>query len=479
MRDTTRILSGILCLSTILSAAASGMCTSPGPICVSFGGTPVVFYGKVLSTVPSDEQVPFVQDGKTIYAVDHIQTVRFAVIDGFKGVDGTEAVIHMGKNCGECYYPFVQDSSYLVFAYPDKQRGGFTTSTCSPNHIVNSESDSDLQFLRGLKTAPLGARIFGGVYRPRGTTDRQSIHPNGIAGVSVKLQGQDSEQSRQTDSAGHFEFAGLAPGQYTVAADIPAGLVAPYNPFKVRVVERGCAEVSFSAQNDTSISGTVFGPNGSPLNHVHLEIIPAAKAAHPGPFDPVFCCLYTDEQGHYSYSQIHPGNYIVGIHISRPPDRASPYPRFYSPDTEDVSTANVIKVEYGQAVKDVDIHIQKQLPPRNVDVYVTWPDGTPAKSATVMVEDAELLMPPEGYAIGPGDEPNLTNPTDEAGHTVLHLLVGNDFWVDAMENTGSTGQKCGGPFRVKVDENTPAIKLVIDRSIGNCFAYLNPRFGGR
>ncbi len=476
MHTTMRILSSVMCLITMIAGTVRATCVMPGPLCESYAGTPVLFYGRVVSSVLTEEQVPFTQDGKTIFLTDQKQVVNFSVIDGFEGVEGTEAVIRMSTNCDECNYPFVPGSSYLVFAEINKQTGGFTTSRCSPNHIVTSDADPDLLFLRGLKTAPLAARIFGGVYRPRGDSDRTSRNPNGIPGMSVKLEGPGGEQTKITDAAGHYEFTGLVAGQYTVTGQIPSGLVAPYDPLKVTVVERGCREVGFYAQNGTAISGAVYGPDGLPANHVHIDIIPADKAAQSSPFDLVSCCTYTDDQGHYRFPQIHPGNYIVGIHIIHPPDRAAPYPKVYSPGVEDLAAASVIRVQFGESVDDADIHIPRQLIPRTLDVYVTWPDGSPAKLALVLVQDAERHTMPETPVIGSPDEFASGASTDGSGHAVLHLLEGDDFWVDAMVNTGQTGQKCGGPARVLVAKDTEPVRLVITHGIGNCFAYLDPNF---
>jgi len=470
MRRVVRIFSSILCLVTMISGIAEGVCVAPGPVCEEYVHTAVLFFGKPTSMVKTDEQTPVLVNGKTVISHMDVETVQFDVIEAYKGIEETTAVIRMSGNCAECYYPFKEGNSYLVFAGIDKETGAFTTSECSPTYLVKSDTDPGLQFLRGLKTAPPTARIFGGVYWPRDGSGGPNWKTGGVADVSVKLQGPNGNQSVQTDANGKYEFAGLTPGEYSLTAEIPRGLIGLYQPVKVMTWERGCAQRDFYTAHDTSISGTVYGPDGAPLNHVHIDVISPEKAAHPDPFSRVNCCVFTDAQGHYRIPNLHPGNYIVGIHIFNPPDIGTPYPRVYLPGEGDLANAKTIKVDYGTSTENADIHIARKLAARDVDVYVSLPDGTPAKSAMVMAEDAELQTVPEV---------NVNVNTDETGHAVLHLLEGDDFWIDAMV-TDSGRQRCGGPARVKIEKDKEAepVKLVIQHGIGNCFAYLDPRFHG-
>ncbi len=200
-------------------------------------------------------------DGKTEYLPDQYEKVRFAVTDGFKGVDGANAEIRMSLNCdGECYFPFEVGSSYLVFAEIRKDTGSFTTSGCSLTRLVTSDVDPDLVFLRGLKTAPPTARILGGVYLPRDNSSRQSRFPNGIANVLVTLQGPAGGQATQTNARGEFEFPEIPAGDYTVTAEIPAGLVVQYPPRKMHVVERSCAEANFFTAREAKDPRNNFWP---------------------------------------------------------------------------------------------------------------------------------------------------------------------------------------------------------------------------
>ena len=247
-----RITSSVLCLLSIVAANADGICIGHGPVCEVYVHTPAVFFGRAVSRTLGEEIIPVTKDGKTEYLPDQYEKVRFAVIDGFKGVEGADAELRMALNCeGECYFPFEVGSTYLVFAEIRKGTGSFTTSGCSLTHLVTSDVDPDLVFLRGLKTAPPTARILGGVYLPRDNSSRRSKFPNGIANVSVTLQGPTGAQTTQTNARGEFEFPEIPAGVYTVSAEIPAGLVVQYPPHKMHVVERSCAEANFFTARET------------------------------------------------------------------------------------------------------------------------------------------------------------------------------------------------------------------------------------
>jgi hypothetical protein len=246
MKTAVRIISSLLCVLTVIAADADGMCTGRGPVCAEYVYAQTVFFGKAVSKTGAEVKIQVTKDGKTEYFAPPYEKVQFAVSDGFKGVEGTEATIAMALNCGsDCYFPFEVGSYYLVFAETDRDTGLLTTNGCSLTHLVTSDVDPDLLFLSGLKTAPISARILGGVYLPRDNSSRTSKFPHGIPNVTVTLYGLSGAQATRTNARGQFEFAGIPAGDYTVSAEIPAGLVVQYPPRKIHVVDRSCAEANF------------------------------------------------------------------------------------------------------------------------------------------------------------------------------------------------------------------------------------------
>ena len=261
MKTAVRIISSVLCVLSIVAANADGMCIGHGPMCAEYIYAKVLFFGKAVNRVQVDERIPITRDGKTEYVIDQYEKVQFAVTDGFKGVEGPDATITMALNCAsECYFPFEVGSYYLVFAEIQKDTGFVTTNRCSLTRLVNSDVDPDLVFLRGLKTAPPTVRILGGVYLPRDNSSKRSKFPNGIANVAVTLQGPTGVQTTQTNARGEFEFPGMPAGDYTVTAEIPAGLVVQYPPRKIHVVERSCAEANFSTARESRDQRNNFWP---------------------------------------------------------------------------------------------------------------------------------------------------------------------------------------------------------------------------
>jgi hypothetical protein len=261
MKTAVRIISSLVCVLSIVATNANGMCVGHGPLCAEYLYTKVLFFGKVVNRAAVNERIPVTRDGKTEYLIDQYEKVQFAVTEGFKGIEGSDATITMALNCGsECYFPFEVGSYYLVFAEIQSGTGFLTTSGCSLTHLVTNDVDRDLVFLRGLKTAAPTARILGGVYLPRDDSSRRSKFPNGIANVLVTLHGPTAAQTARTNARGEFEFAGMPAGDYSVSAEIPAGLVVQYPPRKLHVVERSCAEANFFTARETKDQRNNFWP---------------------------------------------------------------------------------------------------------------------------------------------------------------------------------------------------------------------------
>src|SRR6185295_19166180 len=88
-------------------------CARPGPPCGSYGEASSVFLGRVVGSAERKSETDEAGT-KTVYDVG---TIRFLVLENFRGASGYEVEIHSGTGGGDCGYLFLRNESYLVYAY--------------------------------------------------------------------------------------------------------------------------------------------------------------------------------------------------------------------------------------------------------------------------------------------------------------------------------------------------------------------------
>ena len=163
------------------ASARSTTCMGPITVCTSFSANSIVFRGSLLEAIPIAGKcapVTYPDGSKTTACeVPITENFRFEALEAFKGAPGREIVITGGNN------QFRQGQEYIVFASPNAASQAPQTSICSGSHIIeNPERDADLAWLRGYRTAPPTATIFGKVVMGYGVT--------AIPSISIKLSGE-------------------------------------------------------------------------------------------------------------------------------------------------------------------------------------------------------------------------------------------------------------------------------------------------
>lgn len=100
---------------------------------------------------------------------------------------------------------------------------------------------------------PPAARITGVVRGTAGTP---------LAGIEVMISGPRVAVATATDAGGRYDFAGLAPGTYTVTARAPYGEGVGTRSYRVDVAEGATLTHDISLATTGSIGGVVRGPHG-------------------------------------------------------------------------------------------------------------------------------------------------------------------------------------------------------------------------
>ncbi len=205
----------------------------------SLQGEGAVFLGKVTAKVA---QARPDTGGAVDLPVGY--AVHFSVGESFYGVSdpGAEAVVYTGSGAGDCGYPFVVGTSYLVYAGSGGD-GRLSTGTCSGTkpEII---SGGILRQLRAIRDRGHGFELFGTVFvLPKGAGSGDQLESQPLDRVPVRAVGSHGSLfSTVTDQNGVYSFAWLPPDTYHLEEALPAGFTlaqgAAPQPFVITAADK-------------------------------------------------------------------------------------------------------------------------------------------------------------------------------------------------------------------------------------------------
>jgi Carboxypeptidase regulatory-like domain len=463
---------GVLIVFLYSGRALACGCEKPGPPCQAFGEASVVFIGTVKGfTEGARKQKP---DGEVDFTP---RLFRFSVEESFSGTPTKEAEVATSFGADNCGYPFVNGTSYLVYAYRDKKDSRLYTSSCTRTKRVASASE-DLQYLRGLASASRTVTISGkvGRYLSYPGSYAQAYVPK--EGALLSVEGAEQTKEVRTDASGSFEVTGLKPGSLKLKLHLPDELTAYRSERVLKFESGGCASEVFYVADNGRISGRVLDAEGNPVSGLGVVMLPLTGWA-------LNWYAKTDDEGRYKASSIPAGQYLVGINVRglprsldsaelpkdflcpncfiivenlRADEQASAYPRLFYPGVFQTAKAERLLLSPGQELRDVDF----RLPPRPAESIVKGrvlrADGTPAAGAQVSYRDVtyeDLIV--LGYGVR----------TNAQGEFSFKAYRGGRYVVDADYSSGDAPKTLGlaGPQTVVVTKPEESITLVIDRLI--------------
>jgi hypothetical protein len=185
--------------------------------------------------------------------------VHFTVEESFRGprVPGGEIVVDTGFGGGDCGYPFVPGTRYLVYASATGKR--LYAGICGETKPAVM-AEGVLRELRAIRDhKPLDA-IFGTVgMAPKGNGWDDLPETQPLAGIPVRATaGSGASFSTQTDRRGAYAFPSLPSGTYIIEPDLPTGFARPPAPLTAEVRAGGAAcRVDSFARPGGQITGTV------------------------------------------------------------------------------------------------------------------------------------------------------------------------------------------------------------------------------
>ncbi len=325
----------------------------------SFQGEGAVFLGKVTAKVAQARP-----DAGGAVELPVGYAVHFSVDESFYGgaEPGREEVVYTGSGFGDCGYPFVVGTSYLVYA-GSGGGGRLSTGTCSGTkpEII---SGGVLMQLRAIRDRGHGYDLFGTVFvLPKGAGSVDQIESQPLDRVPVRAVGNHGSLfSTVTDSHGAYSFDWLPPDTYKLQEALPAGFAlaqgAAPRPFVITAADKqvsnfGCL-VDVSVRPDCQISGTVVDATGARMpGFVTLEPADpkeAAAARQRGglPGDET-------EDGKFSLPHLPPGRYRL-VFIPKIGGHMNFRQKFYSPPSN-AANSDAIEISLGQHIDDVRFEI--------------------------------------------------------------------------------------------------------------------------
>ena len=464
-------------VSVVIAVLCSGRafgcgCEKPGPPCKAFGEASVVFIGTVTGlTEGARMQKP---DGEVDFTP---RLFRFSVEESFSGPPTKEAEVATGLGPDDCGYAFVNGASYLVYAYRDEKDNRLYTSSCTRTKRLANAS-KDIQYLRGLASAPSTVTISGKVQRhlSYAGNDAQANVPMG--GALLSVEGADQTKELRTDASGNFKVTGLKPGPLKLKLHLPDELTAYRSERALKFESGGCASEVFYVGDNGRISGRVLDAEGNPVSGLGVVMLPLTGWASNW-------YAKTDQEGRYKASSIPAGQYLVGINVRglprsvdsaelpkdflcpncfmivenlRADEQAGAYPRMFYPGVFQTAKAERLLLSPGQELRNVNFRLPPGPAESIVKGRILRADGTPAAGAQVSYRDVthEDLM-----VFNYGVRANAQ------GEFSFKAYRGGRYVIEADHSSGDARQTIGltEPQTMVVTKPEESITLVIKRFI--------------
>src|SRR3954469_5501798 len=312
------------------------------PACAAYWRADAVFIGRVTANV-------------ALQADGHPGEIltTLAVLQTFRGEQRASIVLR--EPYTTCSYDFRIDETYLVFASRSAE-GRLSASLCSGTKPL-AEAAKDIPAIEALPSLPPLGWIYGTVSRAVRDAETRGIRGGVSIGVPVTLTSAGTRASILTDQDGRFEFTDLTPGTYSVQVAVPATMRA-LGGGDVVVTARSCSPVYLQMVNTARVSGRLYLSDGSPPPRaLPIELLDAdATAAAPQLATPRI--TYSSAEGRFTFEQVQPGRYYLGMNTQYPPAVERPYaPRWY-PNAGSPTEAYLIDVGDGEQKTDFDFTLQ-------------------------------------------------------------------------------------------------------------------------
>ena len=423
-------------------------CPPSGPPCESVFQADAIFAGTVrsIAALPEDDLPPLPPGSSRI---PRTLRVEFVDVQTYRGNQSIVSVLtpDSGASCG---YQFKQGQRYLVYGTRQADGKELVTGICTRTRLL-ADAAEDLQFLQTLSdSSHPRARVLGTINgeRNRKSDDRKDYGP--IAEVFVSIVGAGGTFSASTDDRGRYEVA-VPPGKYDVTVVPSAEYSARYLHGTVEILDlRACAVADFHLRFDGQIRGVVRQSSGEPAANAQVQLIAADDAGKSGNIQGVN--VFSDAGGHFEFSEISPGRYVLGVDLVRRFDPKIVYPATFYPGTADLTMATIIQLDGGQHRDLEAMTLPAARRPFQLTGIVVHEDGRPEPGAFISLRDGIERF----RQVAGGIQTKADGSFSFVVHEGLSYTADAIYWDEAQRKQfiGSTG-------RFVVTQDTGPVKVVL------------------
>jgi hypothetical protein len=131
--------------------------------------------------------------------------------------------------------------------------------------------------------------------------------------------------------------------------------------FAVEVKPGGWSQQSdFRIRLDGRIGGRLYDPQGHLVaDGIDVELVPADSVGKK--FGEIKYLYASTRNGHYEFTGLLPGRYVIGVRLAHAPSPEAPYSTTYFPAGGDPAQALAITLDEGQRLTDIDMHLPARL----------------------------------------------------------------------------------------------------------------------
>jgi hypothetical protein len=174
------------------------------------------------------------------------------------------------------------------------------------------------------------------------------------------------------------------------------------------------------AQPDRRVYGHVYQADGSPGKGIRVVLLPAGSLKMPAEAPVVQTA--SDAKGRFEMKHVPPGEYYLGVNLDRPESVILPYARVFYPGTRDPEMASTIEIGEHETVVEADLPLPPPEAETSLSGVVLWPDGRPARGATLHLEDPRFA-----WMIN-----NVQATTDADGRFTVKCYDGTEYRLHAV-----------------------------------------------
>jgi hypothetical protein len=292
------------------------------------------------------------------------------------------------QNEGLCILSFSKRSigkRFLLYLgeRPAKQ-SSWGAGLCSRSGSLNATADDVLYLEKRNKV--IGKTRLSGMFSQQVEEDGdpRDWYFRSLPGHILRIRGNGKEITLKTDENGAYEVYGLAPGKYEILPAQISGFSPnhgddPSEPTTVTIGPTKHTQENFYFEIDNSVSGTLVDSKQQPIAGVCLSLRPT-NFTLPSYGEKGAC---TDIRGHFSFSNLLSGSYILVGNKDNQISPREPYPRFFYPGVLEESGASSFAMAPG-------VHFKKLVvsaPPTDDIVIlsgtVKYDDGKPVVKAKI------------------------------------------------------------------------------------------------